>query len=470
MAAKKSNENLGYLGDDTQYQIVKALIEDEKFFRQVYSILDQNAFTVVSLKKIVTLLKDIWKEKGIVPTYKEIEVVLSERAKDDVEVGTIKTAITQLKFDRLLEGLDTVKGVAFRFFAQQEFVSIFNRGLDDIRKNGYVEGKTIPKLQEMINNIGKMAVSDDDKNESVIDLFDSIMSKSEDDRVKTGVRELDSAMNGGLPKKSVGLLIAKTGAGKTSLGTIFCAGASTAGHNVVQIFFEESKEEIGAKHFAYHTGRYTKEFNNKADKMAVWNELKQNPEVFDAMKNNIILKRMENGSTTVEDIRDYLKHLIASGFKPDMVFIDYFSCLQTSSDRRVMYSNESKAGEMAMKKIEQMAYDLDIAVWVAEQTNRTALKKESDFEKIGTVQGSYRITQPASFILFLERAEDREDYNSANLRMDKCRGCEPRKWNGIHLNNGNLQISFGESVSEQNIRDIVTKVNEDFTTRIVNSL
>lgn len=440
MATRKTTETLGYLGEEVQYQIVKALIEDKDYFRHIYSMLNQNAFTVPLLKQIAGMMKDAWKESEIHPTYNDLEIMLVDKAKTDIEVEESRGVIAKLKKESLLDGLRTAKDVAMRFFAQQETVKVLQKGIESLAKNGYVEGKTIQQICDGLSNIGKTVVEDNGC--SPMDLFDEIMSKSEIERVSTGIPEIDRAMNGGLPKKSIGLLIAKTGAGKTSLGTAFCAGAAKAGYNVVQIFFEESVDDIAAKHYAYYTGRYTKEFNISTEKERVWSELKRDPVIYEAMKHRTILKRMDNGSTTVEDIRDYLKHLIAMGRKPDMVFIDYFSCIQTSSDRRIMYGNEIKAGEMAMKKIEQMSYDLDIAIWVAEQTNRMALKKVADYERTGNIQGNYRITQPASFIFTLERAEDRSNYNSANLYMDKCRGCEPHKWMNFSLNNGNMQIDM----------------------------
>lgn len=446
MAAKKNTENLGYIGEQSQYQIVKGLIEDDVYFKQVLPMLNPNAFTVQLLKQIVGLMKDIWKAKSVHASYNELEILMVEKARTEIEVDEAKGTIAKLKGEELLDGISTAKDVAMRFFAQQETIKVLQKGIEGLAKYGYVEGKTIENILEGLNGIGKVA--DEDDTCSPMDLFDEIMKSTAVERVCTGVPEIDMAMNGGLPKKNVGLLIAKTGAGKTSLGTIFCAGAAKAGHKVVQIFFEESVEDIAAKHYAYHTGRYTKEFNNQTEKQVVWNELKRDPKIFEALKHNTVLKRMDNGSTTVEDIRDYLCHLTATGFKPDMVFIDYFSCIQTSSDRRIMYGNEVKSGEMAMKKIEQMSNDLDIAIWVAEQTNRMALKKVSDFERMGNIQGNYRITQPAAFIFNLERAEDRTDYNSANLYMDKCRGCEPKQWKNIMLNNGNVQISMKNESNE----------------------
>ena len=446
MTKKKDIENLGFLGNDAQKKIVKALIEDKDFFLSVVSGLDPNVFTGdngVMLRSIAGIAKDFYNAKGICASYNDIETLLLDKARTTIEMEEAKGMIASLKSEDLVDGMQTNKEIALKFFKQQETVKVLQKGLESLVKDGYVEGKTISKITEGLKSVEKSEV--DESYQNPIDLFEYVMSKDLEVRVASNIEQLDAAMNGGLPKKNVGLLIAKTGAGKTTLGTIMCAGAAYLGYKVLQIFFEEDYSDIAQKHYAYYTHRYTKEFTSRADKEVVWAELKKDENIFNAMKNNTRLKRMPNGTTQVEDIKNAIMHFISQGWKPDMVFIDYFSCLQKSSDRRNDYNNECAAGEKAMKKLEQMAFDLDIAVWVAEQTNRNALQKNTAFERMGNIQGSYRVTQPASFILYLDRGEDRTDYNSANLYMDKCRGCSPCKWTNIYLNNGNLTYDFGKA-------------------------
>lgn len=463
MAAKKSTADLGYLGQETQFKIVKGLVEDDVFFRKVLKSLNPNAFTEPILRQISGIAKDYYEETGKIPTYSDIDIILRNKAKTDIELEESVEYIKALQSEKYLDGINSAKEAAETFFKQQELVKVLQKGIENLAKNGF-SNLSVQHIQENLGKIGQAEI-DMDLGVSPMDLFDEVLARSADEKVKTGVPEIDSAMNGGLPKKSLGLLVAKTGAGKTSLGTIFCAGAAECGFKVVQIFFEEDIDDIAAKHYAFHTGAYTNTINTTADKVELFNKIKEDENKYDGMKYNTVLKRMPNGSTTPEDIRDYLKHLIANGYKPDMVFIDYFSCIQTSSDRRVMYGNEWKAAEMAMKKFEQMAYDLDIALWIAEQTNREALAKNTAYDRMGTIQGSFRITQPASFFFYLERGELREDYNSANLYMDKCRGCAPREWKNIKLNNGNLQIDMSEYTSTQ---ELPWKEEVEFKEDIIN--
>lgn len=444
---KKETETLGYLGSDAQKRIVKGMIEDRNFFLSIVSSLDPNVFSAgdgTLLRKVVGIAKDYYEQKGICATYTVIEQLMLANARTEIEVEEAKAIIAELKDEKYVDGMETDKEIAFKFFRQQQTIKVLQKGIESLGKNGY-EDTTIPKLLDGLTEINKSCSDENDNNP--IDLFQSVISETELVHVPTGINVLDTAMNGGIFKKQVGLLIAKTGAGKTTLGTIMCAGAALAGCKVVHIYFEEQPNDIAKKYYAFLTGMYTKDMTTEDGKQKLIAEMKMKRDESKLLRSNIRQKRMPNGSTQVEDIKNYIQHLIGTGFCPDMVFIDYFSCMQTSSDKRNEYNNEWKAAEKSMKKIEQMAYDLDIAVWVAEQTNRQALNNNSPFERLGNVQGSYRITQPASFILYLDRSENRSDMNSANLYMDKCRGCEPKKWENIYLNNGNLKIEMSNAIT-----------------------
>lgn len=438
----KETGNLGYLGYDGQMRIVKALIEDRNLFKEVENELDQNAFAgenSLLLKDIVAALKDISSEKGYQASYDELAMVLKQKARTNVDLEEIDAIIKELKSDRYYEGFSTAKDIIRTFFKQQATLRILRKGMEDLAIKGYQSGKTISAIRDALNKVDKNCVSE--SGTTVYDLFDRVMSRTKGERVPTGIETLDNAMNGGVTKGMVGLLIAGTGAGKTTLMSMMANGAARCGKKVLQIFFEENEEEIAAKHYAILSGQYTSSLMDTADKKAIWNTI--GAEDKDAMRNNIRLMRMNNGSTQVEDIKDRLEKLINEGYKPDVVFVDYFSCLQKSSDRRNDYSNEAQAGEKCMKKLEQMANDYNIVLWIAEQTNRDGVNSSTPYGRIGTIQGSYRATQPASFILYLDR--NNCDGNQANLYMDKCRGCQRQKWEGITLDNGNCTIDMSSA-------------------------
>lgn len=86
----------------------------------------------------------------------------------------------------------------------------------------------VSNIQE---NFGKIMRVSSSKIEDcfVSALFPSICGDTPKERVRTGIKELDKQLNGGIPKGMLALLIAGTGVGKTTLGSIICCGSAVQG-------------------------------------------------------------------------------------------------------------------------------------------------------------------------------------------------------------------------------------------------
>ena len=155
---------------------------------------------------------------------------------------------------------------------------------------------------------------------------------------------------------------------------------------------------------------------------------------------------MRNGETTVEDIMTEVRKLkTLEDWVPDLIFIDYFSCLRTTSNETIRMQNEWQAMERCMKKIELFANSENIAILVAQQTNRNGMDEDTANKRMANIQGSYRITQPASIILYLDRTGCEK--NRANLYIDKARGCDVNgktDYENILLDNGTCQIDLSD--------------------------
>lgn len=455
MITKKIDKNsLNYLGDEAQMKLVKSLIEDKELFANVYPILNENQFTEPNLILIVTYLKTFYSQTMCVPSYKDIEMYLKSISKEQDKMNQLRSVFSRLKSDELNDGQKTATDVCIETLKRNEALRVIKNGIRCIEDNGY-SNERIMRITEGLQNIER--TSDNEELISAYDLIDTVFNSKASQRIPTGIKELDEQMKGGLPKKNIGLLIAGTGVGKTTMGSIICCNAAIAGYKVLHIFFEDTKEDIGRKYYSNITHRYTSEYVSIEDREKYKGEILRDPNVAYALRNNLYPCRMNNGETTVEDIKTKVRKLVAvNGWKPDMIFIDYISCLRTSSDSRIQMTNEFQALERCMKRIESFAQEDDIAIWVAQQTNRDAFKEEtSKNNRIGNVQGSFRITQPASFILYLNRNSDEK--NRANLYLDKCRGCEPKSWENIYLNNGNMEIDLSGCVENENVDELEWK-------------
>ena len=64
---KLQKDNLGYLGVDFQFKLIKIFIEEPDYFVDFSSIINQNAFTETYLKTVVGVIKEYYKQYDAVP-------------------------------------------------------------------------------------------------------------------------------------------------------------------------------------------------------------------------------------------------------------------------------------------------------------------------------------------------------------------------------------------------------------------
>ncbi len=69
-----------------------------------------------------------------------------------------------------------------------------------------------------------------------------------------GIAGIDKLLKGGLAKGEIGVILAPTGVGKTTVLTKISNTAFNMGYNVLQIFFEDNPKIIQRKHFTIWTG------------------------------------------------------------------------------------------------------------------------------------------------------------------------------------------------------------------------
>ena len=115
--------------------------------------------------------------------------------------------------------------------------------------------------------------------------------------VPTGLDGIDNLLNGGLAKGEIGVILAPTGVGKTTMLTRFANTAFNMGYNVLQIFFEDNPKIIQRKHFTCWTGISPDELSsNKEEVLSKADEMKKNG-------GKMILKKLPSDENTMTQIK-----------------------------------------------------------------------------------------------------------------------------------------------------------------------
>ena len=155
------------------------------------------------------------------------------------------------------------------------------------------------------------------------------------------------------------------------------------------------------------------------------------------------MKHFRSGTKTASDIEVFIKKLINRGFKPDLVTIDYFECIAPEKGGHSNDSQWVKEG-VTMRKFENMAKDLNCAIWIATQGNKDSINSP-DVVRMDQAGGSIMKVQVAQFIISIARALEDIDRNKAVISILKNRSGKSGKiFNNVKFNNGTCTISCDE--------------------------
>lgn len=441
--------NLGYLGVDFQYKLAKYFVEDSKFFEDLVSIIDPNAFTDSLLRTFVGTVKDYYLKNGLVPTYETTEIILRDRSKTNTELEEWSELMKKLKTETGYEGCDSNKDIAIKFFKQQNLIKVANKILEIAGKGDVDRYEECQRIFDEAALIGQS----DDFGFNIYDYEEKALSNDYTVSIPTGIDMMDEVLGGGLDKGKIGLIIAAAGFGKTSFTTAIGAYASTfqcpannnEGYKVLQIYFEDDDVDITRKHYSRLTQREARSFKRLTDEERedVANFIENHPNK-EMLKRNLRLKRFKTGTKSASDIDIFIQRLTNSGFKPDLVIIDYFECLAPEKGGRQNDSEWTREG-ITMRKIENMAHDHDCAIWVPTQGTKDSMNSP-EVVRMDQASGSAKKVHVAQLIISIARAIGDIDKSRAVVSILKNRsGRSGKIFNNVYFDNGTCTISCAEA-------------------------
>jgi replicative DNA helicase len=291
------------------------------------------------------------------------------------------------------------------------------------------------------------ALNQGTREESGSSVFDDIGETLSDDYrtpIPTGIGKLDEALEGGLGKGELGVIIGSSSFGKTSLTTAMASHAATykcdannnRGFKVLQIVFEDRIKQIQRKHIGRITGIEAKDLSKRECIDKVMEQLSKYEDRETIMANLKIL-RLPSGEITPQKIERLIKKMINNGFKPDLLIIDYFECLNHIGDSS---SSEWEKEGKSMRKFESMASYFDMAIWIPTQGTKDSVNLELvTMDKAG---GSFKKIQIAHIVMSIARTMEDIEKNKATIALLKNRaGKSGKVFNNVEFNNGTCRIS-----------------------------
>jgi len=400
-----ADKNFDYLGNTFQQQLINQIISDKNFAHSILEVLEPGYFENKYYKLIVQLIKEYHKKFDCTPTYDTLHQIVKSEITQELMLKIVLDTINDIKIVSD-EGVLFVQEKALKFCKQQELQKVMTKAQKIIDGGEFENYDT---LEEMVREALQVGVIEKDTGD-VFENLDQVLEEDYRHPIPIGIPGIDNLLKGGLAKGEIGVILAPTGVGKTSLTTKFANHAFNMGFNVLQIFFEDNPKIIQRKHFTLWTGIAPDLLGEHKEEV-----MKKVTEVQDKMKNKLILKKLPSDTLTMGQIKNQIRKMIADGIKIDVIILDYIDCVTPEK----MMDDEWKSEGSVMRAFEAMCHELNIAGWTATQGNRSSIS--SEVVTTDQMGGSIKKAQVGHVIISVAKTLQQKELKLATIAITKSR-------------------------------------------------
>jgi replicative DNA helicase len=427
-----SEKNFGYLGNTFQIQLINQLILNKEFARAIVDVLDSKYFDNQYFKIITQMIKEYYIKYESVPTFETLDQLTRSEISSESARKIVLDTLTQIR-DVSFEGHQFVIEKALKFCKQQELQKVMTKAQKIIDKGDF---ESYDQLEEMVNKALQVGEIDEAEHDVFTNL-DQVLDEDYRHPIPMGIIGIDNLLKGGLAKGELGVILAPTGVGKTTVLTKICNHAFNLGYNVLQIFFEDNPKIIQRKHFTLWTGIAPDELSFHKDVvMEKVRDIKENT------TNKLILKKYASDTLTMSQIKNQIRKMIAEGTKIDMISLDYIDCVVPDKN----LGDEWKSEGSVMRGFEAMCHELDVAGWTATQGNRSSIS--SDVVTTDQMGGSIKKAQVGHVIITVAKSLQQKEMKLATIAITKSRiGRDGVVFENCKFDNELMEIDTESSVT-----------------------
>jgi replicative DNA helicase len=426
------SKNFDYLGNTFQIQLINQIIEDKDFASSIMDVLESSYFDNKYFKIITQMIKEYYKKYESTPTFDTLEQIIKSEVTQELVAKIVLDTLKQIK-TAPFEGSTFVQEKGLKFCKQQELQKAMEKAQKIINEGDF---ESYDKVEGLVRDALQVGILDKGQSD-VFNELDKVLEEDYRHPIPMGITGIDKLLKGGLAKGEIGVILAPTGVGKTTVLTKIANTAFNLGYNVLQIFFEDNPKIVQRKHFTIWTG--IEPDNLVLHKEEVMGKIR---EIQETMKNRLILKKMASDTMTMNQIKNQVRKIIADGTKIDMILLDYIDCVlpeQSSKD-------EWKAEGSVMRAFEAMCHELNLVGWTATQGNRSSIS--SEVVTTDQMGGSIKKAQVGHVIITVAKTLQQKEMNLATIAITKSRlGKDGVVFENCKFNNELLEIDTESSVT-----------------------
>lgn len=254
----------------------------------------------------------------------------------------------------------------------------------------------------------------------------------------------------GLPNKTLNIILAGTGVGKSLAMCHFAAANLSIGKNVLYITLEMSEERI-AERIDANLMNLPLDYLHSMSKEDYMDKIER---IKRKTKGKLIVKEYPTASASVSHFKHLLNDIkLKKQFKPDIIYVDYLNICASARLKGSAAVNSYTMIKSIAEELRGLAVEYDLPIVSATQTTRSGYAS-SDIDLTDTSE-SFGLPATADFMFALISTEELADLNQIMVKQLKNRYNSPdtNKRFIVGIDKSKMKLYDVEQNAQNNLAD-----------------
>lgn len=398
--------------------ILANLIFNKTYCREVFPFIDEAYFHDNTQKMLFKTIQEYIVDYKEPPSIDTVPVLIESRTDlNEDAFNSLKELASELKRD------DEINQTWLRDetekFCQDK--AVYNAIMESITvldgKHKTLDKGSIPGLLSNALAINFNTSLGHDFFDDAEERYDFLHSKLS--RVPFDLKLMNLITKGGLPKKSITVLVATSGAGKSIFKCHMAASALMQGKNVLYITMELSEEEISKRIDANLLDETLDDVMDMSKEVF----LRRINRIKEKSKGKLIVQEYPTGGAHVGHFRHLINELkLKKNFVPDIIMVDYIN-ICASSRMKGGSKSQYEVIKSVTEELRGLAVEFDLPVLTSTQFNRGGYdQSDPDLTNISESMG---VVHTADAVFAMIATEEYDEQGQVGIKQLK------NRWNDL---------------------------------------
>lgn len=400
--------------------ILLNLMKNESFTRKALPFLKSEYFDASPEKKLFEQIQTHVTNYNKLPSVSALALGLQERTDlSESEYQSCGTILEDLSDTPIENDTDWLLDTTEKFCQEK---AIYNAIMESIQildgKDSHRDKGSIPLLlSDALGVSFDPHVGHDyiDKWDERYDFYHKI-----EKRIPFDLNYFNKITSGGVPRKTLSIILAGTGVGKSLTMCHFAAANLLQGFNVLYVTLEMAEERI-AERIDANLMNVTMDDLKLLSKDMYEKRMKS---IMSKTTGKLIIKEYPTASAHTGHFRALLNDLaIKRNFKPDVIFVDYLNICASARIKAGANVNSYTYVKAIAEELRGLAVEFDVAIFSATQTTRSGFTNSDP--GLEDTSESFGLPATADLMFALISTEEMEQLNQIMVKQLKNRYNDP---------------------------------------------